>query len=832
MMSEIYLGALKNVKVPEYPHRVKVYEMRDDNWHDCGTGYCTAVVDNEVVKNVSLRVIFLKLLQTDGYFLVKSENNEEQILLKSKIVCEDLYQIQQSKTIFIVLRSSLCIAETLIVWQELDGTDVALSFQEIDGCNEMWNFLTDVRKALIVVSDILKPLDLESQIGDRAEDDFFSDDMAKNPSTPIFLPTPELSNLSEIEAIVSKASQTVSGKESLAKFVLNDNYILQLVSLFDICEDLETLNDLHLLCSIMKNIILINDAAIIEYILKDDIILSVAGILEYDPDFTTYKANYREYLSDTSKFKQVVDIENVEIRNKIHQTFRLQYLKDVVLARVIDELTFSIINTLIFFNQVDIVQHFQHNEEFLKKLFGLFKDDSVELKRKLDAVIFIQQICNVSRTLQSLSRASLYTTFVANGLFDVVYFALYSESSICIAGAEILMTVIEHDPVFVRSFILDQINTNDKSILDVLIDLLHHEPNLGTKVQIFETIKVLMDPTSISSDPISKPNEVSQKPSNSDTDKFLQLFYDKSAKFLFKPVLNLDSLTKKVDPILSALLVHLCELLCFFVKMHSFRCKFFVLSSNISCKMVNLFTFPEKYLCLASLRYFRTCIGLNDEFYNRHLIKNNLFSPIISMYIEVNYRDNLLSSACFEFFDVIRKENMKNIINHLIETNGEKIKSLNNIPIFDQLIRKYEQYHDKSYETESSKAENSKHNPSGRWSDTKLDIEEENYFNTSDDDDKNDIENADDSVEKKLVDYPDDDIETYERPNSNACYAYDNINLPLSFKTSEKRYRNEDDSELLSRSKRASTSNIKSSQSSSKKIVISIGNSKETKQSE
>ncbi|KAG5517964.1 hypothetical protein PMAC_000419 [Pneumocystis sp. 'macacae'] len=800
------LEVLKDVKIPKLPRRVKVYEMRDDNWHDCGTGYCTAVIENEM----------------DGYFVVKSETNIEEVLLRSRIVSEDLYQIQQ---------------KTLIVWQELDGTDIALSFQEVDGCDEMWNFLNDVRKTLLATSEALKPLDLESQIDDHV-DEFFSDDIIKqNPSSPVILPAPELSNLPEIDAIVLKANQTTFGKESLAKFVLNENYVQRLVSLLDVCEDLEILNDLHLLCSIMKNIILVNDAAIIEYILRDDIILGVVGILEYDPEFTTYKANYREYLSDTSKFKQVVDIKNLEIRNKIHQTFRLQYLKDVVLVRVVDDLTFSILNTLIFFNQVDIVQHFQHNDEFLKELFGLFKDDSVELKRKFDAVIFINQICNVGKTLQSASRISLYTTLIANSLFDVVRFALYSESSICIAGAEILMAIIEYDPSLVRSFILDQVNINDKSLLDILIDLLHYESDLGIKVQIYETIRILMDPTSISPDLISKSDASLQKSNGSDTDKFLQLFYDKSAKFLFEPILKLDLSTKDINFTSSALLMHLCELLCFFVKVHSFRSKFFVLSTNISCKIASLFMFPEKYICLGGIKS-QTCIGLNDEFYSRHFIKHNLFSSILSAYIETNYRDNLLSSACLEFFDVIRKENMKTIVNHLIETNGERIRSLNNIPIFDQLIKKYEQYHDKSHENENSKTEDAGHTSVGRWSDARhVDIEEENYFNTSDDEDKNDIGKSDDFSEKKLVDYPDDDIEINEKlDSSNYHICDDNVDFLLSSdKIAEKRHRNEDDDlGLLSRAKRNSVFDIKSTspQSSPKKISISIGNFKKVKRSE
>ncbi|KAG4302702.1 hypothetical protein PCK1_001057 [Pneumocystis canis] len=204
-------------------------------------------------------------------------------------------------------------------------------------------------------------------------------------------------------------------------------------------------------------------------------------------------------------------------------------------------------------------------------------------------------------------------------------------------------------------------------------------------------------------------------------------------------------------------------------------------------------------------------------------------------YIEINGHDNLLNSACLEFFDVIRRENMKSIVNHLIEGNSEKIKSLDNIPIFDQLIKKYEQYHDKSYETENSKAEDSKHTPMSRWSGTELaDIEEENYFNTSDDEDTIDLEKSYDLTEKKRVDDPDDHLEFHENPDLNTCYTHDNTTSFFG-KLPEKRHRNDDDDlGLLSRAKRSPIFDTKSTspQSSPKKIAISIGHFGNIKNSE
>ena len=40
----------------------------------------------------------------------------------------------------------MLVSETLIVWTELDGVDYALSFQEAEGCAEVWNFIAEVQQ--------------------------------------------------------------------------------------------------------------------------------------------------------------------------------------------------------------------------------------------------------------------------------------------------------------------------------------------------------------------------------------------------------------------------------------------------------------------------------------------------------------------------------------------------------------------------------------------------------------------------------------------------------------------------------------------------------------
>jgi protein phosphatase-4 regulatory subunit 3 len=44
-------------------------------------------------------------------------------------------------------------AETLIVWTEPNGTDVAVSFQDPQGCNDIWDFITEIQRHLQLVYD-------------------------------------------------------------------------------------------------------------------------------------------------------------------------------------------------------------------------------------------------------------------------------------------------------------------------------------------------------------------------------------------------------------------------------------------------------------------------------------------------------------------------------------------------------------------------------------------------------------------------------------------------------------------------------------------------------
>jgi protein phosphatase 4 regulatory subunit 3 len=277
-----------------------------------------------------------------------------------------------------------------------------------------------------------------------------------------------------------------------------------------------------------------------------------------DPDFPLHKANHRQFLSDETKFKEVVKIEDDAIRKKIHYTYRLQYLKDVVLARILDDPTFSVLNSLIFFHQVDIVQHLQANGAFLKELFGIFGAKEQNQQRKKDAVLFIQQCCAVGKSLQANTRAQLYQNFINHGLLDVIQYALkHQDATVRVAGTDILVSLIDHDALMVRSYIFKAIQEKAKPLTDTLIELLLIEVDLGVKAQMADAIKILLDPNanSASIEALGRSNSDflakirGSLPTMGQTDTFISNFYEESARKLFQPLKDLESRESSESPV-------------------------------------------------------------------------------------------------------------------------------------------------------------------------------------------------------------------------------------------------------------------------------------------
>jgi protein phosphatase-4 regulatory subunit 3 len=441
-----------------------------------------------------------------------------------------------------------------------------------------------------------------------AGDDGLSDDLAIEVPATINLPAADLGNLPDIDTSMRLMCNTTTGRDALAKFIMADDYIGKLIPLVEMAEDLESLPDLHRLCNIMKTIILLNDTSIIEHAVSDECVLGVVGALEYDPDFPSHKANHRHWLGNQGRYKEVIKIEDERTRQKIHQTYRLQYLKDVVLARILDDPTFSVLNSLIFFNQVDILQHLQSNADFLGELFAVFSARrSPNPKQRKDAVLFIQQCCAIAKNIQPPARQSLYNTLIAHGLLQVIHYGLkHGDVAVRVGATDILVSIIDHDPQMIRQTIYRQMHENVPSLVDSLIELLLVEVDLGVKSQISEALKVLLDHGMPPQGPEFArvngefPGRPRPQPAmDPQQELFLTRFYDRSALKLFKPLLELEGQSDLELPAQQAsMFTYLVEISCFFIRQHHRFSRYFIMNHNVIQRVSQLLKHPEKYLRL------------------------------------------------------------------------------------------------------------------------------------------------------------------------------------------------------------------------------------------
>jgi len=176
------------------------------------------------------------------------------------------------------------------------------------------------------------------------------------------LPPCELSHLDEIASFFVSCLASPIKRERLSVAIESDGYIRKLTDMFHTCEDGGNVDALHRLYGVFKSIFLLNKTALFEVMFADDLIFSVLGAMEYDPVLDK-PADHRHYLTSETCLKQVIPLNNVTLVQKIHQTYRMQYVMDVVLPTppqsAIDDNALSTLNSFIFFNKMEIVTMIQ-----------------------------------------------------------------------------------------------------------------------------------------------------------------------------------------------------------------------------------------------------------------------------------------------------------------------------------------------------------------------------------------------------------------------------------------------------------------------------------------
>ncbi|XP_029786376.1 protein PPP4R3C [Suricata suricatta] len=591
-------------------YTVKVYSLNgDQQWDNLGTGQVSSTYVEEL-QGVCLRV------QSDS---------SEALILESKINSSTPYQRQQ---------------ETLIIWSEAENHGLALYFQDAEGCQKIWEDICQAQgkdPSVDLTENILDELEFDDLLG----------------SSYVFdLPNCELSKLEEISDFVTSVLHEPTFKERLALILENGDYIKNLLQLFHTCENQGDTAGLRHLHEIIKGILLLNKTSVFKVMFSEECIMDVVGCLEYDPALAQPK-RHREFLTQNAKFKEVVPITDCELRQKIHQTYRVQHIYNILspIPSVFEEHPLYGLTTFIFLNKMEIVRMLHKDENFLSEVFVQLRNETLDYDKQCELLFFFKEFFEFSQTLEPSDKDALLTTLIDLGILPVLKIVMGRNNlQVRSAATDIFTYLVEYNPCMIQEFIIQeaQQSGDGKLFINLVIEqmICDTDPELAGAFHFMGLLRTLLDPESMLS-----------TPSKCKRSHFLHFFYKCCMDNLVAPL-------------------------------------FAITSENICEGNTVVGADKNNANCPGALRLMRRMIGLRDELYNYYIIKGNLFEPVVNALLENGTRYNMLNSAILELFEYIRVENIKSLIKHIVEKFYKVFESIEYVQTFKGLKIKYEKEKD------------------------------------------------------------------------------------------------------------------------------------------
>lgn len=667
--------ALENVVISDTEaKRVKAYVLENNEWKDTGTGFCIGKFDKEDEGR-----------ERSAYLVVTNEDAPQEVLLKSKLEGNIEYQRQE---------------ETLIVWKDLTGKDIALSFEESIGCDVLCEFIVEVQRHSESNISLVAVKSNDNGVGSVHE-------IITGPvSLPSIEPEQNEHTLMESLRILNENVAFEFLKNETIEFILKSDYVRLLIDHFHKAEAEKLPKDLFLLGSVVKTLILYNQRDVLEKMTEDENMMGIVGILEYDTEFPNSKANHRKCLeSNTPSIKEVIPIQNEELKNVLKKCFRLQFLKDVVLVRFLDDHNITFILDIILDLQTCIID-FVKVDPFLDTLFALYDerpvkevDDNLIEKRK-DGIRLLHQCVQMSKRLDTADREAFYKTLVGKNLFKVLDYAFHkeTESNLRILATDTIITIIEFDVLLIPNVQrLKPASKNSRkdakkdsgdedllkhegseiSLLLILSTILLTDKSPGMREQVSQALNTLLHPEGClgselginncnagNGDLISEMN-YDMHSDGDNTNGFNSLtsqvmesfgnFYSQVAPILFQPLIKKSA--GKEEPIIDDdnLLIHFVKLVSLVCTEHNRRIsREFILENGILESLSQLIE-PNRsmQLRLTAVRCFKNIMCLDDDYYHRHMISKKLYGPVFRLLEENLDKDNLANSCIQDFCKIV-----------------------------------------------------------------------------------------------------------------------------------------------------------------------------------
>lgn len=98
------------------------------------------------------------------------------------------------------------------------------------------------------------------------------------------------------------------------------------------------------------------DPGLVRKMLAKEYFFSLLGIIEWDQGLSRV-VEHREILKRKVKYKKVVDFASDEVVRLVELNFRVQYIRDVALARLLDDVNLTVLNQIVGHNLCTLIEH-------------------------------------------------------------------------------------------------------------------------------------------------------------------------------------------------------------------------------------------------------------------------------------------------------------------------------------------------------------------------------------------------------------------------------------------------------------------------------------------
>uniref|UniRef100_A0A8C3NWY1 Serine/threonine-protein phosphatase 4 regulatory subunit 3-like central domain-containing protein n=1 Tax=Cyanoderma ruficeps TaxID=181631 RepID=A0A8C3NWY1_9PASS len=512
----------------------------------------------------------------------------------------------------------------------------------------------------------------------------------------INLPTCEPHRLAEIAKLLTSVNFSRIGKKRLVLALKSGGFIPKLIKLFQVYESRKDTEGLRHLFDIVRGILCLGKASLFEVMFSDECILGVVGCLEYDPSLAQ-PAQHREFLTKAAKLHEAIPIKDPELKKKISQVFRAQYIQAIITPNSSNfgRSFLSALNSFIISRKEEFLHGLQKDEAFLPAVFAQLTNEATADEQRRE--VFLKEFCAFSLSLRQRRNEFLKISGNLGFLSTLEKLMATDDLQVRSAATDILSYLVEFSPATVQDFVLQEArqSENDSQLIIKVIEqmICTRDPEFGGDNQLMEIFCALVNT-----------DKMVARISHLEVFEFLDIFYYRYIHVLTAPLLadtsedwheigndNLNIFFPlKENNQKAEILASVLEMLSFCVEQHQYHMKIYVIKQDLLRRTLVLMKSKYKFLALSALRFMRKIIGLKDELYNRYITLGNLFEPVVNAVLDNSNRCSLLKSALMEMFEFIRQENIDFLIAHIVENFSDALESVKPIHTFQGLKTKYE----------------------------------------------------------------------------------------------------------------------------------------------